>query len=155
MSEHRYQISVKWTGNTGQGTKDYRGYERSHLISCPGKPDLLGTSDPKFRGDPTKYNPEELLLASLSACHMLWYLHLCSDSKIVVIEYVDNPTAVMVVEPSGSGRFKEATLQPSIILANDKVVEAERLHEEAHKKCFIANSVNFPIILKPNIQVQK
>src|SRR5579872_7075602 len=110
MSEHLYRISMKWTGNTGQGTKDYRSYERSHVISSQGKPDLLGSSDPLFRGDATKYNPEELLLAALSACHMLWYLHLCSEKKITVVEYIDQPTALMIIETSGSGRFKEATM---------------------------------------------
>lgn len=156
MSEHLYRISMKWTGNTGQGTKEYRSYERSHLISSQGKPDLFGSSDPLFRGDPTKYNPEELLLASLSACHMLWYLHLCAEHKIVVIEYIDQPTALMLIEPSGSGRFKEATLQPAIVITDSgQLGEAERLHQAAHEKCFIANSMNFPVTIKPSMQVKK
>jgi len=154
MSDHVYQIAVEWTGNSGQGTKDYRAYERSHVIRSPGKPDVAGSSDPLFRGDPTKYNPEELLLASLSSCHMLWYLHLAAESKIVVTEYVDCPTAVMVIEPSGSGHFKEATLQPKIIITDSaRLVDAEKLHWEAHQKCFIANSCRFPVQIIPSIGV--
>lgn len=145
MAEHLYQITLKWTGNLGEGTKDYRAYSRNHLISSKGKPDLLGSSDPMFRGDATKYNPEEPLLAALSACHMLWYLHLCSDKKIVVVEYVDQPTATMVVDAAGSGRFTEATLHPHIVITDKaRADEAQELHEVAHKKCFIANSINFP-----------
>lgn len=152
MAEHLYQVSIRWTGDTGQGTRDYRSYERSFLISSNGKPDLFGSSDPSFRGDPAKYNPEELLLASLSSCHMLWYLHLCAEHKIVVKEYKDQPTALMIVEPSGSGYFKEATLHPVIVIASSDVEKAEKLHQEAHKKCFIANSINFPVKIQPSIR---
>ena len=107
---------------------------------------MFGSSDPAFRGDAKKYNPEELLLAALSACHMLWYLHLCSAHQIVVTEYVDQPTAVLTVDGAGAGRFTEATLQPQIrITPPEKAELAERLHEEAHQKCFIARSINFPV----------
>jgi len=144
--EHSYQLLVEWTGNTGQGTTDYRSYERSHRITVPGKPDLQGSAEPLFRGDASKWNPEELLLASLSACHMLWYLHLCSVHKIIVTEYQDQPFALFEVEPSGDGKIKEATLHPKILITTaEKIEEAKRLHEEAHKKCFIAKAVNFPI----------
>jgi organic hydroperoxide reductase OsmC/OhrA len=152
MSDHLYEIEVKWTGNKGEGTKDYRSYERSHVISGVGKPDLLGSSDPLFRGDPTKYNPEELLLASLSSCHMLWFLHICADKKINVIEYVDNPKALMVIDPSGKGFFKEATLHPSIVITDRaRFDEIEKIHETAHQKCFIANSINFKVLIKPKV----
>lgn len=151
-NELHYEITVTWTGNTGQGTRDYRSYERAHTVTGPGKPDLVGSSDPKFRGDAKRWNPEELLLASLSACHMLWYLHLCAESKIVVTEYVDRPTGEMVIEASGLGRFKEATMRPSITITDSsRIADAEKLHEEAHKKCFIANSVNFPVKAEPVI----
>lgn len=148
-----YELAVTWTGNTGQGTKDYRSYERSHVVTAPGKPDLVGSSDPKFKGDPKRWNPEELLLASLSACHMLWYLHLCSEQKIIVTEYIDRPTGEMIVEPTGSGRFKEATMRPSIVITDAaRIADAEKLHHEAHKKCFIANSVNFPVKVESSIR---
>lgn len=154
--EHQYQVTVTWTGNRGQGTSEYKGYERSHIISVEGKPDLLGSSDPAFRGDRTKYNPEELLLSSLSACHMLWYLHLCAENKIVVTEYKDQPTAIMKVEKSGLGKFTEATLCPIILITDsEKISEAEMLHQKAHEMCFIANSVNFDIRIKPTIQSEK
>ncbi len=150
---HHYELSVKWTGNRGDGTKDYRSYDRAHLITAPGKPDLVGSSDPKFRGDPTRWNPEELLLASLSACHMLWYLHLCSEQKIIVMEYVDRPIGEMIVEASGLGRFKEATMRPVIVITDAaRIADAEKLHAEAHKKCFIANSVNFPVKVESSIK---
>lgn len=154
MVEHKYQITLVWSGNRGEGTKDYRAYDRSYLITAPGKPELLGSSDPMFRGDPKKYNPEELLLASLSSCHMLWYLHLCADHKIVITAYEDQPTAAMVVEPSGSGFFKEAMLNPVITLTDQLQIDlAKSLHEIAHKKCFIANSINFPLKINPTFVV--
>lgn len=150
--EHGYQINVTWTGNTGVGTQDYRSYERSLVVQAPGKPDLAGSSDPAFRGDVARWNPEELLLASLSACHMLWYLHLCSVNKIVVTEYQDLPTAALQIESSGEGQITGATLQPKItITAADQIELATHLHEEAHKKCFIAKSLKFPVALRPVI----
>lgn len=145
-NEHSYKVTIEWTGNTGQGTKDYRSYERSHSILSEKKTNLLCSSDPAFRGDPTKWNPEELLLSSLSSCHMLWYLHLCSEKKIVVTKYVDHAVATMAVESTGAGRFQEATLYPIIEITDpSRISEAEKLHEGAHKKCFIANSINFPV----------
>ncbi len=153
MSEHRYTICVRWTGNTGEGTKAYRSYERSHVITSEGKPPLFGSSDPVFRGDHTKYNPEELLVAALSACHMLWYLHLCAENNIVVTEYEDLPQARMEVDASGSGRFVEAILHPVVVITDTAQIHtATHLHEIAHQKCFIANSVNFPILVKPTIK---
>lgn len=148
--EHEYSITVKWTGNKGQGTKNYQAYERSHTISAKDKPDVLGTSDPAFRGDPKKWNPEELFLSSLSTCHMLWYLHICSTHKIVVTEYTDNPIGIMEVESSGAGAFTKVTLNPTIVITDaSRIADAEKLHQEAHEKCFIANSVNFPIEIIP------
>lgn len=154
MNEHHYHMTLTWTGNVGQGTKEYSGYERSLVISCEGKPDLLGSADPVFRGDPTKYNPEELLLAAVSSCHMLSYLHLCADNKIVVTQYKDQPTATMKIE-KGVGKFTEAVLNPVIFITDAAQVElAEKLHHKAHEICFIANSVNFPIHMRPTIQVE-
>lgn len=148
--EHNYTIAMEWTGNTGQGTKDYRSYERSFAITHEEKPILAGSSDPLFRGDPKKWNPEELLLASLASCHMLWYLHLCSDHKIIVTKYLDRPTAIMMIDSSGKGYFKEATLNPLITITDaTRIADAEGLHEEAHHKCFIANSINFPLSILP------
>ncbi|KAF3885726.1 MULTISPECIES: OsmC family protein [Nostocales] len=143
---HSYSVAIAWTGNLGEGTANYRAYSRNHEIQSQDKPIIYGSSDPSFRGDPTRYNPEELLLASISACHMLWYLHLCASAKIVVMDYVDRPVGVMEETNNGSGRFTEVTLKPRVAIANSANIEtATRLHEEAHKMCFIANSVNFPI----------
>jgi organic hydroperoxide reductase OsmC/OhrA len=153
--EQTYKVVVEWTGNKGQGTTDYRSYERSHVFKAKGKPDLPGSADPMFQGDASRWNPEELILASLSACHMLWYLHLCSVKKIIVQEYSDQPTAKMVIEPSGDGKISEATLQPKIrITDSSRIEEAKSLHEEAHKKCFIARSINFPVHLAPSVDAQ-
>lgn len=148
--EHSYTIAMEWTGNTGQGTKDYRSYERSFEVTYEQKPALLGSSDPSFRGDPKKWNPEELLLSSLASCHMLWYLHLCSEQKIIVTKYHDKPAAIMMIDSSGKGYFKEASLHPLITISDAaRIADAERLHEEAHRKCFIANSINFPLSIHP------
>lgn len=143
---HPYRIHLEWTGNTGAGTAAYAGYERSHRISAPGKPDLAGSSDVSFRGEASRYNPEELFVASLSACHMLWYLHLCAEAGIVVTAYRDRAQGVLALEPGGSGRFREVVLHPEVTVRDPEMrAGALALHEEAHARCFIARSVNFPV----------
>ena len=137
--EHTYQINLKWTGNLGEGTRD-------HVISAEGKPDLLASSDKVFRGNPERYNPEEMLLASASSCHMLSYLHLCAVHHIVVVDYMDNPTGKMLESADGSGRFEEIILNPVIVVTERAMItKATELHHNANKLCFIANSLNFPI----------
>lgn len=144
--QHHYNATIRWTGNNGTGTDHYKNYERSHQIIVENKSDILGSSDPAFRGDKTKHNPEDLLVASLSACHMLWYLHLCSEAGVIVIDYTDNATGVMIETPNGSGRFTEVVLNPIVIVTEYSMVEkANELHKKAHELCFIANSVNFPV----------
>ena len=140
---HHYEITTEWTGNLGSGTLDYRAYKRDHRITAPGKAAAIeGSSDPKFRGDPKRYNPEELFLASLSSCHMLWYLHLASANGITVLEYIDRAEATMKENVDGSGQFSGVTLKPEVHIAQaDKVELAKSLHQEAGKKCFIASSV--------------
>ncbi len=153
--QHKYSLQLKWTGNTGTGTTDYRSYTRDHTVSVENKPGLLCSSDPSFRGDNTRYNPEELLVASLSGCHMLSYLHLCAVSGIVVVEYSDNATGTMEQTPDGGGRFTEVTLHPQIIVTNESMIEkANELHHKANQLCFIANSCNFPVHHKPNCIVR-
>ena len=151
MKTHQYQIKMEWTGNTGHGTASYRGYSRDHLYSTPDKMiDLPGSSDPSFRGDKTRYNPEELLVGALSSCHMLWYLHLCSVHKVVVTAYVDHATGVMEETTNGGGRFREVTLYPEVTVAEEKMLEkATALHHQASQLCFIANSCNFPVLHQP------
>jgi organic hydroperoxide reductase OsmC/OhrA len=143
---HNYQVNVRWTGNKGEGTANYKAYDRDHTISSAGKADILGSSDPAFRGDKTKYNPEEMLLASLSTCHMLSYLHMCVLGGIIVTDYTDDASGVMVETPDGGGHFTEVTLYPVVTVADASMIEkANELHHKAHKVCFIANSVNFPV----------
>lgn len=148
--EHTYVVTIKWTGNRGTGTSGYRGYARAHDISAQGKPPIPASSDPAFQGDRTRYNPEELLVASLSSCHMLWYLHLCSAEGILVQAYEDIAEGVMAEHPDGSGAFVEVVLAPEITLSPGSDIERARaLHADAHRKCFIANSVNFPVRHEP------
>lgn len=154
--QHNYNLTVKWTGNNGTGTSNYRSFERSHTIIADNKPEIFGSSDPAFRGDKTKYNPEELLLASLSSCHMLWYLHLCAEAGIIVTDYVDNATGVMLETPAGGGRFKEVTLNPVVVVAEISMTEkADELHKKANALCYIANSVNFPVYHKPTCTIKE
>jgi organic hydroperoxide reductase OsmC/OhrA len=150
-----YRVTVTWTGNTGVGTSDYRGYERKYEISAGGeKPVIHGSSDPVFRGDRTRWNPEELLVASLSACHKLWFLHLCAEAGVQVVAYVDQAEGSMQERPDGSGYFDRVVLRPEVTISRAADLEkAERLHEMAHRKCFIANSVNFPVEHEPKILV--
>ncbi|HEY9640418.1 MAG TPA: OsmC family protein [Coleofasciculaceae cyanobacterium] len=152
---HQYSVEVRWIGNTGQGTANYRVYDRAHEISVAGKPIIPGSADPAFRGDPTRYNPEELLVSSISTCHMLWYLHLCADAKIIVTAYLDHAIGFMTETKEGGGQFTEVILKPVItITAGSDAAQAEQLHETAHHLCFIANSVNFPVRCQPLLQVE-
>lgn len=144
--QHQYAVSIVWTGNDGSGTQSYRGYRRDHEITAAGKPAIPGSSDPAFRGDRARYNPEELLVASLSSCHMLWYLHLCAVNGIVVLDYHDDAGGTMQEEADGGGAFVRVELRPRVrIAAGGDRAKALALHEEAHHVCFIARSVRFPV----------
>jgi organic hydroperoxide reductase OsmC/OhrA len=152
---HHYNTNVVWTGNLGTGTSSYRAYDRGYEVRCPGKATIVGSSDPAFRGNATLHNPEELLVASVSACHMLWYLHLCGDAGVVVCAYEDAVEGTMTEAADGGGRFTEVILRPRVTLVSDADSGlAHRLHEAAHQKCFIANSVSFPIRVEPIITLQ-
>ncbi len=150
---HRYAVQVRWTGGMGVGTRSYTSYKRDHLVEASGKPPIEGSSDPAFRGDATRYNPEELLVASLSSCHMLWYLHLCAVNGVVVVGYEDAASGVME-EKSGRAAFVQVNLSPRVTIAPGcDTKRAAALHEEAHRNCFIANSVNFPVEVAPRVIV--
>lgn len=150
--EHKYKVSVQWTGNRGSGTSGYRDYGRDHVISAGGKPAILGSSDAAFLGDANRWNPEDLLVASVCACHKLWYLHLCSDAGIVVLDYRDDAEGTML-DSAQQGRFSEIVLRPHVVIqAGGDVEQAAHLHHVAHEKCYIANSVNFPIRCEPVIE---
>ncbi|MEO7045711.1 MAG: OsmC family protein [Ferruginibacter sp.] len=143
--QHHYNARIVWIGNSGDGTKSYRSYQRSHQVSVQNKPIIEASSDPSFLGDASKYNPEELFLASLSSCHMLWYLHLCADNGITVVEYVDDATGTMEENENG-GKFTEVILHPQVTITDsDKINAANELHHKANQYCYIANSCNFPV----------
>ena len=153
--QHHYDLTVTWTGDTGTGTSSYRGYRRTHTVSAQGPPELLGSADRTFHGDRDRWNPEQLLLASLAQCHMLSYLHVCVTEGVVVTRYVDRATATMVTDPDGSGRFTEAMLRPEITVTGRSMVPAAtRAHHRANELCFIANSVSFPVHHQPTVHVQ-
>ncbi|TMR08072.1 OsmC family peroxiredoxin [Nonomuraea turkmeniaca] len=151
---HTYPTVVTWTGNKGAGTSGYRDYARDHELSAEGPPVILASSDPAFRGDPARWNPEQLLVGSLSQCHMLSFLHLCSVADVVVTEYVDRAVGTMA-ETADGGHFTEVVLRPEVTVATREMAEtATRLHTDAHKVCFIASSVNFPVRHEPVVRVQ-
>lgn len=151
---HHYTLALRWTGNRGAGTVSYSGYDRAHEVTAEGKDTLIGSADPSFRGDPALWNPEELLVASLSACHMLWYLSLCSTAGVVVTGYVDDAKGTMVQDRSGAGGFSEVILRPAVTVAEaGMAAKAEELHAAAHENCFIARSVRFPVRHEPSIAV--
>jgi len=153
---HQYTVTVTWTGNRGTGTSGYRDYARDHEIAAAGKPAIPGSSDPAFRGDPARWNPEEMLVASVSTCHQLWYLHLAATAGITVVAYEDRPVGTMAEDANGSGRFTAVTLRPTVtILPGGDAAKAAALHHDAHEMCFVANSVNFPIDCIPEINIQK
>ena len=152
MKQHSYAVQIRWTGNDGEGTKTYRSYRRDHIVQSEGKPEIPASSDPSFRGDPSRYNPEEFLVAALSSCHMLAYLHLCAVNNVVVVAYTDSASGVMEERPGGSGAFVSALLRPRVTIADGSDPEKARaLHHDAHEKCFIANSVNFAVEVEPEI----
>jgi organic hydroperoxide reductase OsmC/OhrA len=152
---HRYTIDLRWTGNTGTGTSGYRAYGRSHEISgAGGKQPIEGSADPLFRGDAARWNPEELLVAAIAACHQLWYLHVCAEAGVLVLAYEDTAEGVMPTKSDGSGGFERVVLRPRVTLAAGADVELARsLHEKAHGLCNIANSVNFAVTHEPEIRV--
>lgn len=155
MKNHHYKTTVQWTGNKGTGTSNYSDYERSHTISIENKTTIEASSDPAFRGDKTKHNPEEMLLSSLSSCHMLWYLHFCSEAGIIVTDYTDETVGIMAENPDGSGQFTEVTLNPTVIVAQESMIEkAKELHHKANEFCFIARSVNFPVKHFPTVLIK-
>jgi organic hydroperoxide reductase OsmC/OhrA len=144
--KHEYTSHIVWTGNRGEGTSSYRGYDRTWEIRTPGKPVIACSNDPMLGGDPTRPNPEDLLLSALSACHMLWYLHLASNAGIVVVHYADTPVGHGETAPNGAGRFLAATLRPLIkVRADADLAKADAIHHDISKYCFIARSVSFPV----------
>ncbi|HAW47474.1 MAG TPA: peroxiredoxin [Roseovarius sp.] len=154
MAEHDYTARVVWTGNRGEGTRHYRGYDRTWNVETEGKPVIHCSNDPLLGGDPTLHNPEDMLIAALSACHMLWFLHLASDAGITVTAYADEPVAVGETDAAGASRFLRATLRPRITVARGTDLQrADALHARVHDFCFIARSVNFPVEYRARYRV--
>lgn len=154
LGEHRYTVRSTWTGDRGTGTSGYRDYDRAVTLEIPGKPAVLASSDKPFRGDPSRWNPEDLLLAALSECHLLSYLHACVQAGVVVVGYEDEASGLMVEDGRGGGAFREVMLRPRVTVADASMVDAAAsAHAQAHEWCFIANSVNFPVRHKATIVV--
>ncbi len=151
---HTYHTLITWTGNKGEGTSGYANYSRNHTLNIEGKKDILCSSDPYFRGEADKHNPEDFLVSAISSCHMLWYLHLCADNGIIVQSYVDNATGIMHEKTGGGGSFTEVTLAPEVVITDaSKIDLANSLHVKAGEKCFITNSCNFPVKYAPVCKV--
>ena len=156
MKLHPYTLKIEWTGNNGNGTEKYDSYRRDYTILFENKPALYASADSIFRGDASKLNPEEMLLSAVSSCHMLWFLHECADHGVNVVEYYDNPEALLEIIPGQGGSFKSAVLNPRVtILPMDKEIDLNELHKIASQKCFIANSCNFPIKISAKHKIIK
>ena len=151
--EHFYKAKINWTGNLGTGTNQYTAYSRNHEVSGEGKKQPITASAADiYRGDPSRYNPEELLLAAIAGCHMLWYLHLCADAGVVIVDYEDETSGTLTETDDGNGKFSEVTIYPKVTITKDSGEKtAKELHDKAHEFCFIANSMNFPVHVKPTI----
>jgi organic hydroperoxide reductase OsmC/OhrA len=152
--EHSYAVTVEWQGNRGTGTSGYRDYGREHVVRAAGKHELAGSSDRVFHGNAERWNPEELLLAALSQCHLLSYLHVAANAGVIVTGYTDDAVATMVQTPNGGGHFTSATLRPRVTITSGDAELARTLHGEANAKCFIAASVNFPVHHEPEIVIE-
>ena len=150
---HTYSATVRWTGNRGAGTADYRAYDRTHDIVAAGKPAIPASADPAFRGDADRWNPEDMLIGSISACHMLWFLHLASVAGWVVESYEDDASGTMVMAPDGAGQFTEAVLAPRVTISAGDPALSDQLHHQAHEKCFIARSLNFVVHCRGTVEV--
>lgn len=161
--EHIYKAKIKWTGNLGTGTSGYTAYSRAHEVSgcdgddkSSGKDVILASADPIYRGEASRYNPEELVVAAISGCHMLWYLHLCADAGVIVVAYEDEPSGKLLETDDGNGRFTEVTINPRVTINKESDAKlATELHRRAHEFCFIANSMNFPVKYQPEILFEK
>lgn len=150
---HHYKAKTKWANAAGEDTSNFDGYSRNFQTDFPGKPTLLGSSDASFRGDKDRVNPEDMLVAAISSCHMLWYLALCSKAGVRVLAYEDSAEGSMEMHADGGGAFSSVTLQPVVTIAPGCDVElAKALHEGAHDKCFIARSCSVPIQIFPTIK---
>jgi organic hydroperoxide reductase OsmC/OhrA len=149
--QHHYRVLNQWSGNLGTGTSTYRAYSRDYELKGADKTEpIRGSSDPMFRGDRTRYNPEELLLGALSGCHMLWVLHLCADAGIVITEYSDEATGEVIEHPDGSGEFTRVVLHPRMVITDAaRIAEATAIHDRAHHVCCLARSVNFAVEHEP------
>ncbi|MDS1272539.1 OsmC family protein [Lipingzhangella sp. LS1_29] len=146
LRDHHYEVEVRWTGNTGTGTTSYRDFSRAYEMRAEGKPVVAGSADPAFRGDAAQWNPEELLISALSACHMLWFLHRAAAAGVVVTEYRDAATGTMSLQRSGAGQMTEVVLRPAVTVREPAMVgRLAGLHEEANERCFVARSVSFPV----------
>ena len=155
MTTHTYAIALTWTGNTGAGTSSLRAYSRDHEVAAHEVPSIAGSSDPAFRGDPRRWNPEQLYLASIAQCHMLWYLGLAAGAGVVVTAYEDAPTGVMIEEANGAGQFESVTLRPTVtITTGSDPTKAEQLHDRVGEYCFIARSINTPIHHDVTVRVE-
>ena len=146
--EHFYKTQIKWTGNLGTGTSEYTAYSRNHEVSAVGgKEKILASADPIYRGEASRYNPEELVVAAIAGCHMLWYLHLCADAGIVVVDYADEASGTLTETNDGNGKFSEVTINPQVTISRESNAKiAIELHAKAHEFCFVANSMNFPVL---------
>ncbi len=149
---HEYNVTIDWTGAGQTGTTDFRQYTRDYDVVIEGKPVLAGSSDPNYKGDASRHNPEDLLVAAVSACHMLWYLHLCATAGVVVTAYTDHALGRLATHKDGSGEFERITLRPRVtITAGSDADKARALHEKAGGLCFIARSLTCPIDHEPEI----
>jgi len=154
--EHHYAVTVTWTGNTGEGTATPTSYVKNQDIVVEGKPVIHGSADPAFRGDASRYNAEDLLVAALSQCHLLWYLSTAAKKKVVVMGYVDHAEGTMEMNRDGSGQFTRVVLRPEITLAPGTDIDfADSLHHIAHEMCFIARSVNFPVLTEATYVIEE
>ena len=152
--DHHFSTTVTWTGNAGTGTSSYKAYGRQNEISAEGKRPIEGSSARVFHGNAERWNPEELLIAALSECHMLSYLHVAASHSVVVTSYTDDATGTMRLAKDGGGQFTEVTLRPVVTIEGSDTELALSLHREASEKCFIAASVNFPVRHEPTIHIE-
>ena len=148
--EHKYQLKLNWTGGS---EIDAIQNDRMYEVLIDRKPTIYGSADKPFFGDPEKYNPEDLLLAALSACHMMSFMYVCRKLGIKVYHYEDHATGLLKINQDGTGQFEFAELKPKVKADHmpDGMIFKE-LNSRAAKLCFIKRSINFTVNYKGSFE---
>ena len=150
MASHR--MTLRWSRDGGPYARN--NYNSAHTIRFEGGQSVVSSAAPEFGGDAAQTDPEELLVASLSSCHMLTFLAVAANRGYVLDAYEDDAEGTLGKNEQGVTFLAHATLRPKVTFSGDKrptPEEYEQLHARAHRGCFMANSVKTAMVVQPAI----